>query len=331
MNKKVRYYTVLCTLVLLIALVTIGQAVNTHKVYLPIVYKQTTPRPTSTPTNTPRPSPTSTSTPTNTPLPTNTPTITLTPTITNTPTITLTPTITNTPTITLTPTKTSTPTKTPLPTNTPIPTATPKPQGIYIEDNHTSFTGSLGTLYIVGEVYNGSADYLWFVSVSVDLYNNGQLVDVDSGYLSTHSLAPNTKGCFKIMVIDPPTWNSYTLHSLTYWDDADPPPNLTLYNHSGSYDSYWGDYEIIGQMRNDDSVLVKFAKAIATLYNAQGKVVECDHGYGSDWDLDPGQVTSFKIWSLSRDDYADVASYALVSDGMKQSKAEVSLIEMLDV
>ena len=276
-------------------------------VYLPIVYRS---GPTATPTLVPTP------TATKTPLPTLTPTATNTPLPTNTPTITLTPTITNTPTITLTPTKTSTPTKTPLPTNTSIPTATSKPSGVYIEDNYTDYMSS-GYLLIVGEVYNGSANYLQFVKINVNLFNSsGQLIATDSGYVSVDSLSPWTKGCFTIMVIDPGNWSWYTLGSLTYWSDAGPPPNLALYNHSGTYDSYWGDYEIIGLMRNDDSVFIDFAEAIATLYNSQGKVVECDSGYGSDYSLDPGQVTSFTIWSILGD-YADVASYALVADGWK--------------
>jgi hypothetical protein len=173
------------------------------------------------------------------------------------------------------------------------------------------------TLWIVGEVYNGSSNYLKTVTVNVSLFNSsGQLVDLDVGWVEGYSLSPWTKGCFQIMISNSPPFSWYEFHSLTYEDDADPSPNLTLYNHFGSYDSIWGNYKILGQMRNDDSVFVNFAKAIATLYNLQGQVVACDYGYGADYTLDPGQVTLFEIESRMRD-YADVTSYTLVSDGWK--------------
>ena len=227
----------------------------------------------------------------------------------------MTPTATNTPLPTNTSTITLTPTKTPLPTNTPLPTSTPKPQVVYIKDNHTAYE-SFGYLHIVGEVYNGSADYLRYVEVNASAFNSsGQLLANGYGYVSVDSLAPWTKGCFSIYISSVGDWAWYTLHSLEYWSDADPPPNITLYNHQGGSGGY-GYYSIVGQMRNDDSVFVDYAEAIAILYNSQGKVVGCDSGYGAIYGLNPGQATSFTIWSILEDDVS-VAGYALVSDGSK--------------
>jgi len=188
------------------------------------------------------------------------------------------------------------------------------PEIVNIQPNHTAYMAG-DYLWIVGEVYNGTSNYLRFVEINVNIFNaSGQLISTDSGYVSVDSLAPWTKGCFRIFVLSPGNWSSYAFDSLDYRSDAPLPPKLTIYGDSGTLDSNdW--YTIIGFMRNDDSVLIDFAEAIATLYNAQGKVVECDYGYPSDYSLDPGQASSFKIWSFLRDSYADVTNYKLQADG----------------
>jgi len=170
-------------------------------------------------------------------------------------------------------------------------------------------------LMIVGEVYNGTSNYLRFVEINVNIFNaSGQLISTDSGYVSVDSLAPWTKGCFNVLVLSPGSWSSYAFDSLEYWDDALPPPNLVIYGDSGGIDPY-GYYSIIGFMRNDDSVLVEWTRAIATLYNAQGKVVGCDTGYTNADSLAPGQISSFEVWSFYRDSYSDVTNYKLQADG----------------
>jgi len=172
---------------------------------------------------------------------------------------------------------------------------------------------------IVGEVYNGTSNYLEYVFINVNIFNvSGQLISTEFGMVSVDSLAPWTKGCFSVVVspFASANWSSYAFDSLEYSDDALPPPNLVIYGDSGRL--VYSYYSIIGFMRNNDSVLVDWIWVTATLYNAQGKVVGCDFGSTSADSLTPGQISSFEVLSVYRDSYADVTNYKLQADGSKE-------------
>ena len=94
-------------------------------------------------------------------------------------------------------------------------------------------------------------------------------------------------------------------------------PNLTVLNDSGSYDPTFHYYNIIGLVRNDDTVLVKFVNVVATLYNAASVPISCDFTYVSSTDLDVGQTSSFRLITSGRD-FSDVVSYKLQADGNRQ-------------
>lgn len=94
-------------------------------------------------------------------------------------------------------------------------------------------------------------------------------------------------------------------------------PSLTVLSHSGSPGQI-GDYEIIGQVRNDGATQVRFVQPVATLYNASGTVLGCDFTYTSTTDLNPGQTSSFEINVIGRGSYTDVATYRLQVDGNVQ-------------
>lgn len=307
-----------------------------------------TPTPTSTPTstststatstNTPTPTSTITNTPTHTPTitPSITPSVTPSKTPTRTPvrlyislvrkdpSPTPTPTITRTatPTRTPTPTNTSTliptttPTKTPTPTKTFTPTPTSIPSGVYILPNHTYYIDSIDSLWIVGEVWNNTLNYLTFVKISANLFNSyGQLIDTDYTYTWLDNLPPGEKTCFDILFSDnPPGWTYYEFEAPTYWTDGEPLPNITVYNVSGSYDPTYGWYEIIGQARNDQGVRVEYVSPVSTLYNSGGKVIGCDFSFVNSTHLDPGQISAFELLFSGRD-YSDASSYRIQVDG----------------
>jgi hypothetical protein len=119
-----------------------------------------------------------------------------------------------------------------------------------------------------------------------------------------------------VWVWDAPTnWAYYELEAPTYWETDDPQLNLTIFNHYGSYDPVWEWYTILGLVRNDGSAAVNWVQPIGTLYNAVGTVVDCDYAYTNDYDLDPGQTSSFEMNFWGGADYEDVASYRLQADG----------------
>lgn len=234
---------------------------------------------------------------------------------TRTATSTLTRTQTATPTHSHTPTGTKTPTVTWTPTRTPTRTPTSAPSGVYILPNHTYYVDSINYLHILGEVWNNTSNYLRFVKITANVFRqDGQLLATDFTYIHLDNLAPADKTCFEILLSQPAGWASYRFESPSFWTDGEPAPNLFVYNHSGSYDSRFGWYTIIGLVRNNDSRRVEYVSPVGTAYDVAGKVIGCESCYVSSTHLDPGQESSFEMLFTGRD-YSDLASYRLQVDG----------------
>lgn len=269
----------LMLLVLLMCVTLVHAQEYDYWVYLPVMLRQIPPTPTPTPTSTPWP--------TLTPWPTSTPR----------------------------PTATSTPV--PMPTSTPRPTSTPTPEpgGVWVLPNHSHYVDSIDYLRIVGEVQNDTSYYLRFVTVAVNVFSSsGQLVGTDYTYIRLDNLPPGQKTCFRLWLDEPVGWSYYEFEALSYWTDGDPLPNLVVFNTSGSYDPQWGDYEVLGQVRNDHGTEVRFVSPVITLYNVAGTVIDCGSTYVNSTDLSPGQTSSFSKRFYSRG-YADVTSYRAQVDG----------------
>lgn len=257
---------------------------------------------TATPTSTA----TSQATVTATPTPSGTPT--------KMPTATPTPTGTPTKTPTATPTRTGTPTKTPTATPTPTATATLPASSVYVLANHSSYLDSIDYLHIVGEVKNDTNHDLRFVKVSAALYDSGgRLLDTEFTYVTLGILPAHDKACFHLLLPEPASWTRYEFADVEYWDDANPPPNLLVSNHSGSYDSTFGWYEIIGQVRNNEGQRLEYVSPVGTLYNQAGTVLGCTFSYVTGTHLDPGQKSSFEMLFVGRD-FKGVRSYRLQVD-----------------
>ena len=253
--------------------------VEKTKIYLPLIYQETTPLPTLTPTPTQ--------------IPTNT--------------------ATSIPTATRTPTATTIPSITPIPTATTIPTSVPS--GVRILSNHSYYVDTINYLHIVGEVSNNTPDYLRYVEIHVNIFNSsGQLLTTDFAFVQLDSLPAWDKGCFHLIVLDTPAnWSYYKFEAPTYWIDGSPPSNLTIFNDSGAYNSTFGWYTIIGQVRNDGTVPITYVQPIGTLYNSTNTVIGCDFTFVNSTDLSPGQTSSFEMYFMGRD-YFDAFSYRLQVD-----------------
>jgi hypothetical protein len=73
---------------------------------------------------------------------------------------------------------------------------------------------------------------------------------------------------------------------------------------------------MIGQIRNDNAVSIKYVQAVSTLYDGTGAAIGCSSGYANNTDLGAGQTTAFKIIHSGRD-YHDVSTYRIQTDGIK--------------
>jgi hypothetical protein len=207
-------------------------------------------------------------------------------------------------------------TRTATSTKTPTPTATPTLSGSVDILTTYAHSASPGYVYVIGEVQNNTTVNVQYVKVIVDFYNGAQLVANTYFYTTLGTLTPGTKTCFDEFVSIPSNWTNYQFESVSYSVGGSAPPVLTVYNTSGTYiSSSW--YEIIGLVRNDDEVTVKYVKLLGTLYDASGKVIGCNHTYVNSTDLIPGQSSSFTLGFGGRD-YSDVSTWRLQVDGSPQ-------------
>ena len=195
---------------------------------------------------------------------------------------------------------------------------TPTPLGVHILSNHSSYVDSIDYLHIAGEVQNNTTNHLRFVKITANIFSgSGQLLNTDFTYIYLDNLPASDRTCFHIALEEPAGWSYYEFEAPTYRTDGEPLPNLTVFNDSGSYNSTFGWYEIIGQVHNDQGTRVEFVSPVGTVYNASGVVVGCDFTYVNSTHLDPGQTSSFEM-TFSGRDYADVTSYQLQVDGNPQ-------------
>lgn len=230
-----------------------------------------------------------------------------------------TPTNTPTPTPTSTPTNTPTPIPTSTPTNTPTPTPTRIPAGVVVLADSTAYTSS-DYLHVVGEVMNNTNQVVGFVKISVNFYNSqGQLVGTEYTYANGYYIGPGVRTCFNISLSEPNGWTSYSFEPVNYNTMTTQPLNLAVLNPNGSFDRY-GDYNLIGEIKNNDSRTAKYPSVSATLFNEFGKVVGCDHSYANNDTLAPGQSSAFKLTysSYNLKPGSGIAQIIFVTDGSPQ-------------
>ena len=210
-----------------------------------------------------------------------------------------------------TPTSTLTPTSTVTPTRTPTPT--PGPPILYVLPNHLAFVDTVGYLITLGEVHNGTTDYLRYVSVDADIFDgSGQLLATIYSPARLDNLPPGTSTCIRGLMKEPAGWSTYEFRSPTAMTGGHPFPRLSVVSDSGAYDPHSGDYRVSGTLRNDHGSRVNFATIVGTLYAADNTVIGCQFYYGPS--LDPGETKDFSMRFYGRN-YADATRYRLQADG----------------
>lgn len=181
--------------------------------------------------------------------------------------------------------------------------------------NDSHYVDSVAYLHVVGEVQNNTNRNLRFVKVSAAFYDsNGGLVDTEFTYTSLEILPKHDKTCFHLLLPEPANWSYYEFANVEYRDDAESPPDLAISNHSGSYNSTFGWYKIIGKVTNNEADRLEYVSPVGTVYNNTGTVLGCAFTYVTGTHLDPGQTSTFEMNFVGRD-FKGVKIYRLQADG----------------
>ena len=211
--------------------------------------------------------------------------------------------------VTPTPTQvppTATPTQEP-----PTPTETPFPYGVqFLPIGFVYESGNM--IHVVGEVLNNTNESLYGVEVAVTFYNaNGYIIDTASTVLTPLNLPEWERGCFSIIMDIPLNWSYYIFDPLIYQISSSS-PDLTVNDASVWYDTYSGDYDIIGSVFNGGAQSSLNVSVGGTLYNGIDEPVGCNYYDIDSYVLDPGQLSIFELYYDGLDrDYSDVTDYRL--------------------
>lgn len=272
------------------ATVTPGVPVTATRVTTATV--QPTPS-TGTRTPAPLPSPTATKAPGSAP---QLPTPTLAATNTPFPISTATPTR---PVVTATVTATATrPPTTPTP-GTPVATptsgtpATPPPANAVYVRSHSSFLRD-GTLFVVGEVVNGTAGAVYRVRVTATFFNsNDQILATEEGLAYLAQTSPDQRNPFKLHLENAPS--DITRYELSLsWDDV----SVISYQDFTviSQELRQSDGPLIaGELRNDFNENLGSAVVVISLYDAGGNVVDVYQSTPRATQLAPSEVSPYEV------------------------------------
>jgi len=171
------------------------------------------------------------------------------------------------------------------------------------------WTDSLGSLWLVGEVQNTTATTLQYVKVIITLYDlTGTVVNAEYHYAYIDPLLPGQKSPFKALFFSGPM--AYETRTISTAADisSSQPPNLRSTNVTHYVDT-WGWLHFAGLVRNDGVADAKFVRAIVTLYDGAGNVVNCDYGYTDPSTIPAAGAAAFEVIFMGN--YAGWSSYAL--------------------
>lgn len=261
-----------------------------------------TPTPTATPTPTPAPVPGAT--PTSTPAPVATATATPTPTPTPLP----------------APTVIPTPSPTPTPTATPIPSPTPSPNAVFAR-NSSWYVSSTGTIWVVGEVYNGLDYPIGLVELTANFYSSSDtLLATSFGFACLSSVPSQSDSPYTVLLLDPPSGVARVMVSITdYFEPpwVDTPPVGLQVNVTDVYTDILNFLNLEGTVTNTSTYTYDFVKLCLAFYDSSGTVVRTTFTYTDPSTLGPGTsgtftafvdafdagITSYQVWIDA--DYVD--------------------------
>jgi len=141
------------------------------------------------------------------------------------------------------------------------------------------------------------------------LYNNaGVVINTDYTYCYYGLLLPGQKSPFKLLMISGPvdyvTRRLSTQASVT----TDVPPNLRSMNVT-HYTDGLGWLHFAGQVQNLGSTSLQYEEAFLTLYDASGKILNCDRDYLTPTTLPAGGTGVFEF--ILFDHFAGWATYSI--------------------
>ena len=200
---------------------------------------------------------------------------------------------------------------TPSPTSTPLPPSpTPLPEDVVLLSfmSHRSYVDDLGDLQVVGEVRNDLEVTVRAVEILVVFYDSLDEPTLEQTVESLIPLlAPGARAPFRAVLSPAGDVAAYSLRVTARTTEQPPPPGPVVVESQDGPDQA-GFYHVTGQVANPTEQAIVSARAVVTLYDRWGQVVNAGIAYVNPFRLEPGESGSFDcVFGY----YPRVAAYAV--------------------
>jgi hypothetical protein len=176
---------------------------------------------------------------------------------------------------------------------------------------HRSYSEA-GSLFVVGEVINGSPAPVYGVTVIATFYDNsGKLVGATESAAFLPQTVPTQRNPFKLQLLNAPSnvnryeltlrWNELTIGAYG---------RATITRDEVRQEN---GVEILGDIRNDHTSTLNHLMVVATFYDENGGVLDVIPGQASVANLPAGGTATFSVQSRQAIPYA---SYLVQVEGM---------------
>lgn len=192
---------------------------------------------------------------------------------------------------------TPTPTPGPIYTLTPTPAPTPTPKTALSVLSYSIRDSYYGDARIYGEVKNSGTVGAEFVEVNATLYSStGNVIGAEYTFCDPSTIPPGRTYSFTIFTdLSAGQIASVRLiPSYSFATSEDPEAGLRVQGVTQALD-YFGDVEVLGEIHNSSNQTKEYCEAIATFYNAAGRVVYADYTFASPANIPAGATHAFKI------------------------------------
>ena len=179
------------------------------------------------------------------------------------------------------------------PSPPPLPTPLPDDMVILSLMSHRSYEDDLGALQVVGEVRNDleiGVDSAEIRAVFYD-YLDKPLFEQRVALLLPR-LSPGERAPFRIDLASAENAATYSLQATAQIAEQAPPPSPALTQSWGEQDQA-GFYHVEGQVANLTGQTILGARAVITLYDFWGNIVNADLVYISPFQLEAGELGNF--------------------------------------
>jgi hypothetical protein len=158
---------------------------------------------------------------------------------------------------------------------------------------NVSVRSSYSYVYVTGELQNNTGSDMYFARLGLTFYNpDGTVAGSGSGYVPCDWVPSGSKAPFKVFASPQASWSRCQIS--VSWDTS----SFIIYGHDFTIintNAYWSGslYYVVGEVRNDTPYTWNFVKAVVTIYDTSGRVIDVNWGYVTLTKLMPGQTASF--------------------------------------